>query len=126
MRALIFSIIILGLSACSSYTCEDFRTGSFSYSDPQFEDYSITRDSLTQTERYMVDGQEVEDVYHITWDGACSYTLVMKESSDPRHQFHTKYDTIHARIREITPNGYMFHTLLHGKEVQGEMILTSD
>lgn len=121
-----YPLYILGivlLSACGSYTCEDFRTGEFRYSDPAFKDVVITRDSLTQVEVKTEDGESVKDVYSIYWEGPCSYTLVMKESTHPNKQFHSKYDTIKVRIREITDDGYVFHTLLGGKEVEGEMIL---
>jgi len=123
MKHLLLLMGLILLSSCGSYTCEDFRIGEFRYSDPSFQDVVITRDSLTQVEVKTEAGESVKDVYSIYWDGPCSYTLVMKESSHPSKQFHSKYDTIKVRIREITDDGYIFHTLLGGKEVEGEMIL---
>ncbi len=143
---LIISTLIL-LSSCSNYTCEDFRTGNYVYSDTAFADVTISR-TLTgehvfevktnkgvekinkqigeQTEQMKREGRDVTDVYTIIWDGPCSYTLVFKSTSSQIDQFHTRYDTIRTQIIETTRSGYTFQSNLYGESLTGELLKVED
>lgn len=135
--------MILLFSSCMEYTCEDFRTGEFVYSDTAYADVKISR-KLTgerdftiktkdgkvkitkaigeQTEIMKRNGREVSDVYDVIWDGPCTYTLVFRSTSSQKDQFHTKYDTIRTRIMEITKDGYIFEAHLYDESPKGELI----
>lgn len=147
MRYLLLFSIILFLSSCSNYTCEDFRTGSYVYSDTAFKDVKISRtltgeeefkvktskgvEDITkevgeQTEQMVREGRDVTDVYTIIWDGPCSYTLVFKSTSSQVDQFHTKYDTIRTQIIEPTRKGYVFQSNLYGESLTGELLKVED
>ncbi|NND93566.1 MAG: hypothetical protein HKN45_01805 [Flavobacteriales bacterium] len=143
---LIFSLIGF-FSSCTKYSCDDFRTGNYVYSDTAFADVRISRtltgeqdfkvttsrgtETITkqigeQTEKMTRDGRDVTDVYSVIWDGPCSYTLVFKSTSSQVDQFHTKYDTIRTQILEPTRKGYSFESRLYGERLQGELIKVED
>ncbi|NNC84067.1 MAG: hypothetical protein HKN79_10865 [Flavobacteriales bacterium] len=142
MRIILIVSSLLLLIACGDYTCEDFRTGEYRYTDTAYKEVKITRtltgeqefevrtakgvEKITkevgeQTETMTRDGRQVEDVYTIIWDGPCSYTLVFKSTSSQVDQFHTQYDTIRTRILETNRKGYVFQTHLFGQTLQGEL-----
>ena len=60
--------------------CEDFKVGSFIYSQPEFQRYKVSRTETTQTEVDSVTGIILEA--SIFWKSECEYELIYTKISD--------------------------------------------
>jgi len=137
---LLITVVLIALSSCANKSCEDFQTGNFRYTDEAYKDVKISRTVTgereveidgktiikpvgTQSETMMREGREVTDIYDITWDGPCSYSIVFKSTNSQIDQFHTQYDTIRMKIIGIDGNKYQFEANLYDKNPVGELEL---
>lgn len=78
-------IIILSLSSltlfCQNNSCVDFKIGEFKFLNPNYSEWTITRNDSIQTEINSKTGVEIKSV--IKWKSECVYTLTCKSVSKP-------------------------------------------
>jgi len=123
MRLALSIIGLLLLASCSrQYTCDDFKTGTYTIADEGFEQVTITRTETEQVEQSTAEGNTYRDVYKIIWDGTCSYQLVFKSTDNMARMPFSKYDTISSKIVEIRDDGYLFETVVFDERPTGYLI----
>lgn len=144
----LLSFILLALvSSCSKSTCEDFKTGTYIYADPEHSNRSfsrvltgerefevkdgdswktITKSVGTQVETDMIDSVKVETTYDIIWDGACDYTLAFRSVNKPKYDYHNKYDSVRVSVLSIEGNSFNFQSRVNGESISGAVIKVSD
>lgn len=85
MRFIFSTILLLSfftISAQNKTTCLDFKTGKFKYSNPEYSEWSVTRNDTIQIETSTKTGFTVYS--KIDWKTDCEYTLTCQriENSD--------------------------------------------
>lgn len=78
-------IIILSLSTLTLFSqnssCLDFKIGEFKFLNPNYSEWTITRNDSIQTEINSKTGVEIRSL--IKWQSDCVYTLTCKSISKP-------------------------------------------
>jgi hypothetical protein len=123
MKLLQIATLIFLLTNCSQgYNCEDFKTGTYKFAEPEFSEVTVTRSASEQIETSTKAGEEYRDVYEILWNGTCSYQLVFKSTDNIDRMPFSKFDTISASIIEIVEDGYIYETEIFNQRPRGHFI----
>jgi len=105
-KLLIISIALIGLS-CSGQekNCDNFRTGEYTYTDPEMSAYTIKRSDSIQIEINNETGIEIYTL--VKWISDCEYELtyskILNVDQDVSHIIGQK---INVEIIEIVGNTY--------------------
>jgi hypothetical protein len=119
-------ILILLLNFClkscaQEKICEDFKIGSFEYSDPKFSEWKVNRTDSTQTE--ISSKSKIEIYSSIEWKTDCEYILTYKKvlNSDAKEIIGK---TITVKILETKSDSYTCISKSGDTELKLEMVKT--
>jgi hypothetical protein len=123
MRQISILILILLTFNCKAQenTCAEFKTGRFTYSDPDYADLITIRNDSIQIDTYPY--ADFETTSRIKWLSACTYEMEYLAVSNPlmNQLIGTK---IIIEIIHVEDNKIRCRTVSDGVEVEKEMIKT--
>lgn len=122
--ALLTTLLLLTSSGCGKKrSCSEFKTGTFKYNDEEFEDVVILRTEDEQIE--SSEKLDYSDTYQIVWTSDCEYYLVFKRTTNSERMPFSKFDTIFAKIVNITDSSYIYNARISNSEFKpkGELLL---
>ena len=113
--------IVVNYSVAQHYTCTDFKTGTFSYLDPDYSDLKTVRNDSLQFDSYPSMGWEITS--SINWLSECRYETTCIAVNTPKiaSLIGTRYT---IEIIEINENKIRCKTVSEGIEVEKELIKT--
>ena len=84
----LFAVLLTaGLTGCEPAKkdrCTDFKTGTFKFLKPGYEQFTIVRTENEQTEIDSVSGLRITG--DVNWTSDCKYTVTFTKVSDPKYE----------------------------------------
>ncbi len=126
MKAVVLSFgfiaVLFGfsLTSCKEYTCVDYKTGTFTYENNDFN-VVITRTDTHQTEKS--DSLNYVDVFKVNWTSDCYYYLTLESTDNPARMPLSKYDPIFVKMSNVDEKGYDFDATILDSHPHGRIVV---
>ncbi len=123
-----FMLLSAAFGFSQDLNCNDFKTGQFRYTDPDFSTVIVTRDDKLQIERYQDTGEELH--LYIDWTSECEYVLTFKKAvyvTPPKtKQKNMTGEEMFIKIVKIEGNKMTYSATFKGTEIKGDLIKILD